>query len=191
MFIYLFVIIIVFLIKILIFVVAFFTKVGGTYYQQANGEIGWGSSGGGFSNLWPRPAWQDSAVKAYLASSGLPPSSLYNASGRAFPDVSTVATNFQVYTAGESVSSESGTSAAAPTFAAYIALINDLRIRAGKSPLGFLNPALYSLSAGVGTDIVKGNNKNPSCPAGFPALKGWDAITGLGTPIYSVLLSLA
>jgi tripeptidyl-peptidase-1 len=39
----------------------FLTAVGGTYLQSGS-EVGWADSGGGFSNLWPRPAWQEEAV---------------------------------------------------------------------------------------------------------------------------------
>ena len=56
----------------------------------------------------------------------------------------------------------------------------------GKPPLGFLNPALYAAGA-IGFDVTQGNNKLGACPAGFPATKGWDAITGLGTPTYQAL----
>jgi tripeptidyl-peptidase-1 len=65
---------------------------------------------------------------------------------------------------------------------------------AGKGPLGFLNPALYSLASGnggsVGFDIVAGNNKADACPQGFAATQGFDAVTGLGTPRWSVIAKL-
>jgi tripeptidyl-peptidase-1 len=111
----------------------FVTAVGGTSLTAA-GEVGWGSSGGGFSTLWPRPAWQQGAVDAYLKVTRLPPQRYWNASGRAIPDVAALAENFQIYTVA-GVSSLSGTSAATPVFAAMIALVNDRRIAAGKSPL--------------------------------------------------------
>lgn len=37
-----------------------------------------------------------------------------------------------------------GTSCSTPTFSAIVALLNDVRFKAGKSPLGFLNPLLYA-----------------------------------------------
>jgi len=36
--------------------------------------------------------------------------------------------------------------------------------------------------------LQKGNNKAEFCPSGFPAVAGWDAITGLGTPSMTYLL---
>jgi len=52
----------------------------------------------------------------------------------------------------------SGTSCSAPAFAGIIALINDQRIAAGKSPMGFLNPWLYKIGtkAGAFYDITQG-----------------------------------
>tara|TARA_B110000208_G_scaffold190744_1_gene255466 strand:+ start:1452 stop:2120 length:669 start_codon:yes stop_codon:yes gene_type:complete len=55
------------------------------------------TSGGGFSHFAPRPAWQDTAVSTYLKNAKLPPSSMYNASGRGFPDISVVGHNYAVY----------------------------------------------------------------------------------------------
>jgi tripeptidyl-peptidase-1 len=61
-----------------------------------------------------------------------------------------------------------GTSAATPTFAAIISLINDARYQRNKKPLGFLNPLLYQLRK-VGYDVIQGNNKDWYCDAGFQA----------------------
>jgi len=81
-----------------------------------------------------------------------------------------------------------GTSAASPIFASAIALLNDQRIAAGKSPLGFLNPLLYA-NPGALNDIASGSN--PGCGTnGFPALSGWDPVTGLGSPNYGALKRL-
>lgn len=46
-------------------------------------------SGGGFSNFFPMPSWQKAAVSQYLSvAQDLPNPSFYNATGRAYPDVS-------------------------------------------------------------------------------------------------------
>ena len=165
----------------------FFT---GTYLESST-ENGWGGSGGGFSAIFDRPAYQTNAsgtVANYLATaSPLPPSSLYAAGGRAVPDVAALCTNFQVYSGGAKAGTLTGTSAATPTFAGLVATINDLRAKAGKKSVGFINPVLYAAGAKLGFDVTTGNNKNSGCKAGFPAQKGWDPVTGLGTPSFATL----
>ena len=54
-----------------------------------------------------------------------------------------------------------GTSAAAPTFAGLVALLNDARLAVGKCSLGFLNPLIYALEGDGFHDIVVGNA--PGC----------------------------
>ena len=64
----------------------------------------WPQGGGGFSNVFARPTWQEQAVEDYLttnAGSSLPPSSRFNMSGRAYPDVTAMSTGYVVYQAGE------------------------------------------------------------------------------------------
>ncbi|RPD61265.1 subtilisin-like protein [Lentinus tigrinus ALCF2SS1-6] len=163
------------------------TSVGAT--QGLEPEVAWTSSSGGFSNIFHRPSYQNAAVDAYIQRLGSTNAGLYNASGRAFPDVSVHGVNFLINFAGE-YSSAFGTSMAAPTFASIIALLNDRLLAAGKSKLGFLNPLLYSSTgAATFTDITSGNN--PGCGTdGFPADVGWDPVTGLGTPDFSKLLDV-
>jgi len=168
------------------------TAVGGTQLQSGT-ENGWGGSGGGFSALFPRQSFQDKAVATYMRSASLPDSALYNASGRALPDVSALATNFKVYSGGAAGSTLTGTSAACPTFAGMISVINDMLVAAGKPPVGFINPTLYAAAAAgnsLGYDVTTGNNKAGGCPKGFDAAKGWDPVTGLGTPVFSKLKSV-
>jgi subtilase family serine protease len=90
-----------------------------------------------------------------------------------------------------------GTSAGSPQWAAITALAD----QADHHRLGFLNNALYSLAHGplysyVFHDVTTGNNTvsladsdgNPVNVTGYPAAKGWDAVTGLGTPNVAHLL---
>eukprot|EP01065_Artemidia_motanka_P026639 TRINITY_DN317_c0_g1_i1.p1 TRINITY_DN317_c0_g1~~TRINITY_DN317_c0_g1_i1.p1 ORF type:complete len:549 (+),score=150.64 TRINITY_DN317_c0_g1_i1:83-1648(+) len=166
----------------------YITAVGGTYLSNGK-ESGWSGSGGGFSATFPAPSYQTSAVAKYIGSATLPSSSLFNAQGRGTPDVSALATNYKV-TTGTTEGKLSGTSAATPVFAGLVALLNAGRAAENKAPLGFINPALYasfSKGSGPGYDVVAGNNKHSGCPAGFPAVAGWDAITGLGTPTLAAL----
>lgn len=46
------------------------------------------ASGGGFSNYFSRPAYQDAVVPTYITSLGDQFKGLYNASGRGYPDIS-------------------------------------------------------------------------------------------------------
>ena len=54
---------------------------------------------------------------------------------------------FKVFIGGKAAS-VGGTSAASPTFASIISLLNDARISKGLPALGFLNPMIYLLSEG-------------------------------------------
>ncbi|KAJ7591435.1 tripeptidyl peptidase A [Mycena floridula] len=145
-------------------------------------------SGGGFSDRYPRPCYQDDAVKDFLKT--LPKGlykGLFNSSGRAIPDVAAQGRRFRVYASGKPIS-VSGTSASAPTFAAIIALVNDARLTNNQSTLGFLNPLLYQPRvAATFNDITTGSNPGCGTP-GFNATKHWDPVTGLGTPNLKKLL---
>lgn len=167
------------------------TAVGGTMPTSswpkpgADSEAAIGLSSGGFSNYWKMPSYQKDAVAAYLKQSGLPPlSRAYNISGRAYPDISAQATNFFVIS-GFPLPGVSGTSCASPTAAGIFSLLNDLRMQQGKSTLGFLNPFIYQHAAAF-NDITTGSSQG--CDSdGWPAKKGWDAVTGVGTPNYANL----
>ncbi|KAI9443991.1 tripeptidyl peptidase A [Lactarius indigo] len=149
-------------------------------------EVAASFSGGGFSNYFKRPIWQSRAVQSFLRS--LPDgiyAGLFNPAGRAIPDVSAQADFFRIFLGGNAVHI-GGTSAAAPSFAAFVALLNDARIAAGRPPLGFLNPLLYWLN-GVGfNDVTSGNAPGCGTP-GFNVTEGWDPVTGLGTPDFGKL----
>ena len=70
---------------------------------------------------------------------------------------------FKIFIGGEAFLI-GGTSAAAPTFASIVSLLNDARISKRLPPLGFLNPLLYALNAvssSAFNDITVGNN--PGC----------------------------
>ncbi|KAF7346773.1 Subtilisin-like protein [Mycena sanguinolenta] len=139
-------------------------------------------SGGGFSNNFALPDWQQGAVQNYLenfAPDYAP--SIFNRSGRAYPDVAANGWGLVIVQNG-GYALASGTSASAPIFASIIAAINDARIAAGKSPVGFINPALYSAALqDAFNDVTVGSN--PGCQTqGFLAAPGWDPVSGLGTP---------
>ncbi|KAI0199902.1 peptidase S8/S53 domain-containing protein [Astrocystis sublimbata] len=172
----------------------YITSVGAT--RGINPEAAVSFSSGGFSTLHARPAWQDSAVSAYLTSIGSTYSAFFNASNRGFPDVAAQGASFAVVDKGRDALL-SGTSASAPVFAGVVALLNAARSEAGMKPLGFLNPFLYENAAafndiasgsgnGCGSNPVFGRNG-----AKWNATAGWDPVTGLGTPIFDKLLAAA
>ncbi|EIW61376.1 tripeptidyl peptidase A [Trametes versicolor FP-101664 SS1] len=164
----------------------FVTAVGGTIHVPETAVF---FSGGGFSDLFPRPAYQELAVSKFLKT--LAPGTykgLFNPNGRAIPDVAAQADLFRVFLSGRPVSI-GGTSAAAPTFTGIVSLLNAARLEKGLPPLGFLNPLVYAIQALDPTafnDITVGNNPGCGTP-GFNATKGWDPITGVGTPNFGKL----
>ena len=167
------------------------TSLGGTYVNSNGVEVSVDFSSGGFSDYFPQPAYQKDAVNAYLRIPSvrrLAP--FYNASGRAFPDLSTVSTNFQVYYQGKIIP-VAGTSAATPTFAAMVTILNDHRIAANLPTMGFINPFLYTAyaaSADSFTDITSGDQQMTGCcGTSFAAIHGYDAVTGLGSPMFDIL----
>ena len=158
------------------------TSVGGSTLQPtATGfaEQAWNNSGGGFSAFYDEPAYQHA----------LPAAAQTLLQGRrGVPDVAADAnprTGVRVSIQGQ-WQSFGGTSISAPIWAGIMAVADQM---AGKS-LGFINPALYQigLSSKAATDfndITQGNNTQllgNTTVHGYPAVAGWDPITGFGTP---------
>jgi len=173
------------------------TSVGGTTGVP---EQAVGLSSGGFSNRWAQPSWQRNAVAGYFAGGGdkLPPASRgYNKSGRAYPDIAAQATDFTVVANRIPNPGVAGTSCATPTASGVIALLNDALLQAGKPVLGFLNPWIYGgsqwndITVGSSEGCFGGQNNATatSSDGGWPAVQGWDAVTGMGTPNYKKLLT--
>ena len=132
-----------------------------------------GATGGGVSTVFPLPAWQ--------ASSGVPKAGTF--AGRGVPDVAgdaDPATGYDVRVDGQT-SVIGGTSAVAPLWAGLIALNN----AQNKTTAGFIQPTIYAAKAkSAFNDITAGNN------GAFTAGPGWDACTGLGSPIGIALIKL-
>jgi tripeptidyl-peptidase-1 len=139
------------------------------------------AAGGGFSNYFARPSYQDSVVPAYITSLDGQFNGLFNTSGRGYPDVAAQAFHYITIWNG-TISPLDGTSAATPTVASIISLVNDALIASGKPVMGFLNPWLYSVGYKAFTDISEGSVRGCNT-TGFPAQAGWDAASGFGTPV--------
>ena len=150
---------------------------------------------------------QAERLEAYLKEkkSALPPSHMFNASNRAFPDVSATGHNHLLFLKGTGTRGWDlfdGTSASAPIWAAIVTRLNDARVSAGESVLGFLPPLIYLFATEVPAgfqDIPSGDNKctiapdnanaGSCCQYGYASRSGgWDPVTGFGTPKFDVLL---
>jgi kumamolisin len=134
-----------------------------------------GATGGGISDIFGLPKWQVGAKVPPSANPG-------GRVGRGVPDVAGDAdplTGYQVLVDGQK-GVIGGTSAVAPLWSGLIALLNQ---QIG-SPVGYLNPLLYSLPAASGAfhDITSGNNDITGKHGAYKARRGWDACTGLGSP---------
>jgi len=171
---------------------------GGIEVAVSSTEAGF-TSGGGFSTYTDMPSYQTKAVNAYLTGgTTLPPKSYFNSTKRAYPDVSAMGNNFLIYMeAYGGWSTVGGTSASSPTFAGVAAYLNDLSYKKKGKPLGFLNPLLYQMheaAPGAFTDVTIGDNKCTedgcfSTCQGYEAAKGWDPVSGLGTPVADKMIS--
>jgi tripeptidyl-peptidase-1 len=149
--------------------------------------------GGGFSITFTQPSYQTTAVNAYLTnpSASLPASNLYNAKGRAYPDVSATFGSYIPYCMREASTwvGVEGTSASCPVVASVMTHLNNIQLNNGKAPLGFLNPWIYQtyqLHPDAFTDITSGRNTD-NMGGGFLAIAGWDPCSGVGTPNQNAL----
>jgi subtilase family serine protease len=159
------------------------TSIGGTQLTlDATGKRlspdvvwndGYGAGGGGKSLYFARPAFQDSQRAVVGSSRGTPDISL----SAAVDGGAIVYTSYDPASVGFSI--VGGTSEASPLFAGIVALADQV---AGKK-LGDLNPALYTVAgqtrSGV-VDVTSGNNSFDGV-TGYPAKKGYDLASGLGT----------
>lgn len=142
---------------------------GGTNKPHGSGQetvwnSGGGGTGGGYSKIFPVPAWQV----------GIPS----GAPGRMVPDVAAVAdpaTGYVIYVQG-GWTVVGGTSGVAPAWAGFIAA---LKLGPTSNVLTALwkNPAVFA-------DITVGNNGT------YRAVAGPDPCTGLGVPIGAAIAAL-
>jgi kumamolisin len=142
---------------------------GGTTLDPGGAESGWndahGATGGGYSSVFPRPSWQ-----CTLAGDG----------GRAIPDVAGNADPGYEIVVNGAVTGGGGTSAVAPLAAALV-----LRLAQQLGRVGYVTPLLYAddRAAGAWGDVTTGDN------GAYRAGRGWDAVTGWGSPRGSELLA--
>ncbi len=150
-------------------------------------QPGGGSTGGGVSTVFLRPAWQTVNVISLNAGS---------IDGRIVPDVAALAGQpyYDLIVLGQD-SQNGGTSAATPLWAALLARVSaELPVSRQQR---FLTPLLYGAAQGgqsVGSigcaDITSGDNRSPGLPQGYAAGEGYDAVSGWGTPVGTEIVQL-
>jgi uncharacterized repeat protein (TIGR03803 family) len=151
------------------------------YYLRLSYSVG---SSGGISPTYLIPSWQQGISMAANHGSTL---------RRNLPDVAMVADNIWLLADNGDSGVAWGTSAAGPLWAGFSALANELAEANGQPPVGFINPAIYTLAKGSTYgpffhDVTVGNNNSSSSRTGYPAVPGYDLCTGWGTPTGSNLL---
>jgi hypothetical protein len=121
---------------------------------------------------------------------------------RNYPDVAMIATQVEIFFNG-GFGQFVGTSAAAPLWAGYTALVNQLGQKSGGSgKSGFLNPTIYDigLTSGTANDLYKlcFNDINDGVSngigqggSGFRSVAGYDLCTGWGTPTCALINQLS
>ena len=136
------------------------------------------TSGGGFSNVTAQPSYQKTAIAAYLKDHVQPPASMFNASGRGYPDVAALGNNMLILLNGE-WQGAGGTSASCPAWGGIMGRLINIALESDGKPLGFLNPLLYQLWAkdkSTFNDVTAGDNfcTEDGCDGckGFNATKG-------------------
>ena len=150
------------------------TGASSTYVSEATWNDSGGAGGGGISSIWTIPSWQQGvASSTNKASSTM----------RNVPDVALHAdinSGYAIYTGG-SWGSWGGTSCAAPLWAAFTALVNQLRAQSGVGPVGYVTPALYA----IGKSNLYGSDfhdiADGSTNQFYPATQGYDDATGWGS----------
>jgi subtilase family serine protease len=152
-----------------------------------HGEMAWNAdteaSAGGYSALFATPSYQDGVPRIGRM--------------RGVPDVAADADSATamslMFTGGVPYPAQ-GTSAAAPLWAAVIALADQ---KAGQH-LGFVNPAIYAIARSPAYhrafhDVVTGDNSvfwPTGLFTGYQAGPGWDPVTGWGSPNARILVPL-
>lgn len=145
-----------------------------------------GATGGGVSGAFKRPKYQKAAkVPRSLNPTGF--------KGRGVPDVAGCgdpATGYHVVVNGV-MNQYGGTSAVAPLWAGFIALLNQ---KLGRR-VGFVNRKLYVLARTrkVFRDVTSGSNRvtyKKFVKVGYDAGANWDSCSGLGSPDGSQIATL-
>ena len=163
------------------------TGPGGTYVSEQVWNVGGGvGSSGGISTTYSIPSYQTGVDMSGNQGS---------TKQRNIPDVALTADNIFIVADNGIPEVVGGTSAAAPLWAGFTALLNQQALQNGQQPMGFMNPFLYSVAKSPNYhecfhDITVGNNTNFVSTNAFFAVPGYDLCTGWGTPAGTNLLNI-
>ncbi|KAH8089885.1 subtilisin-like protein, partial [Cristinia sonorae] len=145
----------------------------------------------GFSEYFKRPLYQELAVSSYLKNHVTKGaySGIINFRSSAYPDVAALGSWYEYVFRNETGWIMSCPSNTVSLFGAVVSNLNTVRLSKKLPPLGFLNPLLYAIGAlypKAFNDMSTGNIPGCGTP-GFNASKGWDPLTGFGSPNFGVL----
>ncbi len=168
--------------------------VGGTTLNSVgNGtrsEVGWTLTGGGISAYTATPSYQASNVPGL---GSVARRAVADVAFNADPKSGQYVAVINAGTSAVSWVSAGGTSLSTPQWAGLVAIANAVRATTGKPPVGALHPVLYGqiatvpgTYASVFSDITASSNGTCSL---CTAKAGYDALTGLGTPNVTGLLT--
>jgi subtilase family serine protease len=171
---------------------AYVTSVGGTDLITAGpagpwqSETAWVYSGGGISpDAIAIPSWQQ--LPGVINANNGGSTTLRNG-----PDVSANA-DFTFYTCANQTdclaNQFGGTSFGPPMWAGYIALVNQQLANNGSSPIGFINPTIYSQNVTSSYD-ADFHDITSGTSGSFSAVPGFDLVTGWGSPNSGLISAL-
>lgn len=151
------------------------TGVGGTTLTTGSGgawskETAWSGSGGGVSSYFATPSYQ---------------TKVNTGANRSVPDVAADAdpsSGWAIYTQG-SWQEFGGTSAAAPNWAAFVAVYNSEAKAKGKPAFGYANNTIYNLASSSSYssafhDVKTGSNGAYKAGTGYDKVTGWGSYNG-------------
>jgi subtilase family serine protease len=173
---------------------AYVVSVGGTDLTTASAggawksETAWSDSGGGISpDKIAIPSWQ--ALSGVITSTNKGSTTYRNG-----PDVSANA-NFTFYVCADqeacTANEYGGTSFATPMWAAFVALANQQLVKNGDSTLGFIDPLIYPENLTAATYAADFHDITSGKSGSYSAEKGYDLVTGWGSPTAALITELA
>ncbi|MGO8997570.1 MAG: protease pro-enzyme activation domain-containing protein [Polyangiaceae bacterium] len=152
----------------------------------SNGEHFW--NGGGIESdpvyvtQTALPSYQEHFISAASGASS---------TNRNVPDVSMVGENVHIVINAETGATFGGTSASAPEWAGYLALVNQASVANGLGVVGFVNPAMYYQAYGEREYDAHFNDVTSGTNGAYDAVTGYDLVTGLGTPQCALIGALS